>query len=99
MNRNLRLFNFRNFIGFSYCYGNKVSCCYRILNYGNTTDYEKVDDLLNNLDSINPLNLANNIHIENNLFGYKFIGTKIISIPDKDLTSLILTKKKMNQKL
>ena len=94
MNRNLRLFNFRNFIGFSYCYGDKVSCCYRILNYGNTTDYEKVEDLLNNLDSINPLNLANNIHIENNLFGYKFIGTKIISIPDKDLTGLLLTKNK-----
>ena len=92
MNSNLRLFKFRNFIGFSYCYGKKASCSYRILNYGNTTDYEKVDDFLNNLDSINPLNLANNIDIENNLFGYKFIGIKIISIPDKELTGLLLTK-------
>ena len=91
---NLRLFNFHNFIGFSYCYGDKVSCSYRILNYANSTDYEKVEDLLNNLDSINPLNLAKNIYIENNIFGYKFIGTKIISIPDKELTGIILTKNK-----
>ena len=94
MNANLRLFNIRNFIGFSYCYGSDIRCSFRILNYANTTDYEKVDDLLNKMNSINPLNFANNIDIENNLFGYKFIGTKIISIPDKELTGLILTKNK-----
>ena len=94
MNKNLRLFLFRNFIGFSYCYGNDDCCSYRILNYGNTTDYDKIDDILQNLDLINPLNLNDNIYIENNIFGYKFVGTKIISIPDKELTGLLLTKRK-----
>ena len=94
MNKNLRLFNYRNFVGFSYCYGNTENCAYRILNYGNTTDYEIEADILNNLEKINPLNLVNNINIENNLFGYQFIGIKIVSIPNKELTGLLLTKSK-----
>ena len=92
MNTNLRIFHFKNFIGFSYCYGSKVSCAYRILSYGNTTDNGVVNDILGNLDSINPLSLENNIQIENNIFGLKFIGTKIISIPEKGKTGLLLSK-------
>ena len=99
MGSNLRFFLFRNFIGISYCYGDKQKCLYRILNYGNTIDFEIDNNLYNNLTSINPLNLANKITIENNIFNYKFIGIKIISIPDKDFTGLQLTKKMIILKL
>ena len=99
MNTNLRLFLFRNFIGFSYCYGDNECCSYRILNYGKTIDYEKVDDFLNKIGLINPLNLISNIYIDNNIFGYKFIGTKIISIPDKELTGLLITKNKEKKEI
>ena len=89
---NLRLFMYRNFVGFSYCYGDEKACGFRILNYGNTTDYEKIDDFLNKLYIINPLNLRTNIEIENNLFDYELTGIKIISIPNQEKTRLSMIK-------
>ena len=94
MYSNLRIFLFKNFIGFSYCYGIKENCGFRILNYANTTDYEKIDDFLLKLDIINPLVLKTNIELENNLFDYKFTGIKIISIPNKENTRLSIIKTK-----
>ena len=93
-NSNLRLFLFLNFIGFSSCYKKeKEYCSFSILNYGNTTDFIKVDDFLIKLDlnqNYNPLNLEENIIIENNLFGYEYIGTIIISVPNKNETGLFI---------
>ena len=89
---NLRLFVFRNFLGFSNCYGTKENCAFRILNYGNTTDFEKIEDFLLQLDLVNPLNLWNNIEIENNLFDYELTGIKIISIPDNEKTGLSIIR-------
>ena len=94
MYSNLRLFLFKNFIGFSNCYGTKENCGFRILNYANTTDYEKIDDFLLNLDIVNPLDLKTNIEIENNLFDYKYTGIKIISIPNKENTRLSIIRTK-----
>ena len=91
---NLRLFLFLGFIGFSSCYKKeKEQCSFSILSYGNTKDYSKVDDFLMKLDlnqNYNPLNLEENIAIENNLFGYEYVGTKIISVPDKNETGLFI---------
>ena len=91
---NLRLFLFLGFIGFSSCYKKeKEQCSFSILSYGNTKDYSKVDDFLMKLDldqNYNPLNLEENIVIENNLFGYEYVGTKIISVPDKNETGLFI---------
>lgn len=92
MHSNLRLFLFKNFIGFNYCYGEQENCGFRILNYANTTDFEKIDDFLTKLDTINPLNLWTNIEIENNLFDYELKGVKIISIPDNEKTRLSIKK-------
>jgi len=93
-NTNLRLFLFIGFIGFSSCFKNeKNQCSFSLLSYGNTTDYPKVDDFLMKLDlnqNYNPLNLEENIHIENNLFGYEYVGTRIISVPNKDETGLFI---------
>jgi len=93
-NTNLRLFLILCFIGFSSCFkGEKEQCSFSILSYGSTTDYPKVDDFLIKLDlnqNYNPLNLEENIHIENNLFGYEYVGTKIISVPNKDQTGLFI---------
>jgi len=91
---NLRLFLFLGFISFSSCYiQEKQYCSFNILSYGNTTDYTKVDDFLMKLDlnqNYNPLNIEKNIVIENNLFGYKYVGTIIISVPDKNKTGLYI---------
>ena len=91
---NLRLFLFLGFIGFSSCYkAEKQQCSFNILSYGNTTDYPIINDFLLKLDlnqNYNPLNLEENIIIENNLFGYEYVGTKIISVPDKNETGLFI---------
>ena len=91
---NLRLFSFLGFIGFSSCFKReKEQCSFNILSYGNTTDYPIVDDFLNKLDlnqNYNPLNLEEKIYIENNLFGYEYVGTRIISVPNKDDTGLFI---------
>ena len=92
MNSNLRLFLFKNFLGFSYCYGSPDNCGFRILNYANTTDYDKIDDFLIKLYKYNPLNLRTNIEIENNYFGYELVGIKLITIPDNSKTCLFLKK-------
>ena len=93
-NKNLRLFQFLGFIGFSSCFKReKEQCSFNILNYGNATDYYKVEDFLSKLDlnqNYNPLSLEENIYIENNLFGYEYVGTRIISIPNKDETGLFI---------
>ena len=86
INSNLRLFLFRNFIGFSY--RTNEYCSFRILNYANSTDYKKIDDFLMKLEIYRSLDLSSNIQIENNIFDYKFIGIKIISMPDKIDTGL-----------
>ena len=88
MNSNLRAFLFRNYIGFNFCYGEEDNCAFRILSYANTIDYEKQDDFLIKLDTVNPLNLWTNIEIENNIFDYVLIGVKILSIPDIEKTRL-----------
>ena len=88
MSSNLRLFLFKNYIGFSYCYGSSDNCGFRILNYANTTDYDKIDDFLTKLDIYNPLDFRTNIEIENNLFNYELTGIKIVSIPDNSKTCL-----------
>jgi len=91
---NLRLFLFLGFIGFSSCYKKeKEHCSFSILSYGNTKDYSKVDNFLMKLDlnqKYNPLNLEENIVIENNLFGYEYVGTIILSVPDKNETGLLI---------
>ena len=84
----LRAFIFRNFIGFNYCYGEEKNCAFEIIGYANTIDYERIEDFLTKLDTINPLNLWTNIEIENNLFDYILTGVKIISIPDNEKTRL-----------
>ena len=95
---NLRLFLFKDFIGFNYCYGTKENCAFKILNYANTTDYEIIDDFLLKLDAVNPLDLKTNIAIENNIFEYELTGIKIISIPNKENTRLsILRIKDLNE--
>ena len=89
---NLRLFLFRNYLGFNYCYGNKENCAFRILSYANTTDYNIVNDFLMKLSDVNPLNFRTNILIENNLFGYDFNGTIIISLPEFEKTGISIAK-------
>ena len=95
-NSSLRLFLFLGFIGFSGCYTKekeKGECSFSLLSYGSTTDYLKVDDFLMKLDlnqKYNPLNLEDNIVLENNIFGFEYVGTIITSIPDKDDTGLLI---------
>ena len=88
---NLRLFLFKNFLGFSNCYS-ELNCSFKMLNYANTTDYEKIDDFLTKLDIFNPLNFGTNIEIENNIFDFELTDIKIISIPDKEKTRLSMVK-------
>jgi len=91
---NLRLFLFMGFICFNSCYKKeKEQCSFNILSYGNTTDYNKVNDFLMKLDlnqTYNPLNLEEKIVIENNLFGYEYVGTIILSVPNKVETGLFI---------
>ena len=89
---NLRLFLFRNYVGFSFCFGEKENCGFKVLSYANTTDYDLIDDFLVKLDEVNPLHLKRKIIIENNLFGYGLTGIKIISIPDNEKTGLSIAK-------
>ena len=92
----MRLFLYNDYITFGFSHCNQDNCesneiksdlhfsSFIIFNYPNGTDnnLDLLDYLLNaKIDTNNlAINLSNNIIIENNIFGYKIIGIKILDI-------------------
>ena len=100
VNKNLKLFLYKNFIGYSNTIkiSDTVYLSFKILNYANSTDFSQEDFLLN-LDEINPLNLTDYICIENNIFNYKFASILITRVPSKELTGLLITDQFLNENI
>ena len=69
--------------------------------YINTTDdvsYEEgTNNLINNKENIKINDYIN--EIENNLFGYKFLGVKILSLPDENKAGYFIDINNNNQKI